>query len=156
MGTLSLLFALTTMPYGVRGRTLVPPEFAGIISGQPKVFQKFIADHNGKIVRLQLYFDKEAPIEKVKAKAVYPPYGYKGDGDLALFSVGDRTFWLHGSAKGKSWTTAPYWNATQRSVVGQFRVVKNRKAGGGRWFDLVYVRPAGPPHIPKDPDPDGI
>ena len=154
MGTLSLLLAVAVLPTGGGGRTLGPPEFAGIVSGQPAVFRKFIADHNGQIVRLQLYFDKEVRIKQVKAKAVYPPYGYKGDGDLALFGVGDRTFWLQGSAKGKSWTTAPYWNAAQRSVVGRFRVKKNRKAGGGRWFDLTYVGPAGPPNVPKNADPD--
>ena len=154
MGTLSLLLVAAVLPPGGGERVLGLPEFAGILSGQPAAFRKFIADHNGKVVRLQIYFDKEVSTGEVMAKAVYPPYGYKGDGDLALFNVGDRTFWLQGSAKGKSWTTAPYWNAKDRSVVGRFQVRKNLKAGGGKWYDLTYVGPAGAPNIPKDAGPD--
>ena len=149
-----MLLLLSALAPGTLATRVGPPEFAGIVSGQPAVFRKFIADHNGQVVRLQLYFDKEVSTGETLAKAVYPPYGYKGDGNLALFNVGDRSFWLKGSAKGKSWTTAPYWSAKDRSVVGRFRVRKNLRAGGGKWFDLTYVGPAGPPNIPKDAGPD--
>lgn len=149
---LGVLLPLVLVPAALAQK---PKEYAGIVSGQPAVFRAFVAENDGKLVRLQLYFDAEPKDGKTKAKAVYEPYGYKGDGDLALFNVGDRTYWLSGGPRNQSWRKAPYWEARNRAVVGVFRVAKNRRAGGGRWFDLTYVRPAGPPNVPKHPDPDG-
>ena len=142
--------------------TLVPPalaqkakpkEFAGILSGQPASFRSFIAKNEGKLVRLSVFFDAEPKVGKAKAGAVYEPYGYKGSDSLALFGVGDRTYWLTGLKEGKSWRKAPFWDDKKLWLKGTFRVKKNRRAGGGRWFDLLYVRPAGPPDVVPDGDP---
>ena len=104
---------------------------------------------------MQLYFDKEPGQGEPTGKTVYEPYGYKGDNDLALFAVGDRTCWLSGGPRNVSWRKAPYWVDRNRAVVGTFRVEKNRYRGKGRWFDLIYVGPVGPPSVPAHPDPDG-
>ena len=127
-------------------------EFAGIVSGQPAAFRSFIAENDGKLVRLNLFFDAEPKNGTIKAGAVYEPYGYKGGESLALFNVGDRAYWLQAPKGGKSWRTAPFWDQKKLWLKGTFRVRKNRHAGGGRWFDLVYVRPVGPPDFVPDGD----
>lgn len=150
----SVLLALATAS-GVHAQGGKPREFAGIVSGQPAGFNAFIRANEGKVVQLSLFFDKLPQPGKERSGAVYPPTGYRGEELTPFFTVKEGTYWIRRPPGGRNWRKTPFWDNDKDWLLGRFRVRKNPRAGRGRWYYLDYVGPAGPPSIPKNPNPDG-
>lgn len=121
--------------------TAAPKSYKGVLSNASDQarFERFIRANIGKTVRLTLTFTRYDNSGKTRYPkgAVTTPYGYKGSESLAIFGIGDRTYWLQGIPDGRRWEDAVGFKDAAQTFTATFRVSKNKRAGGGKWYDLT-------------------
>ena len=134
--------ALGAVALGLATHAPAQRSYKGRIGANPAAFNRFIARNDGKTVRLDVTFDPEPTAVGAVPDTgrVFRPYGYRGSEDYPMFAVGDRSFFITGLPRGVAWTRSVNWTEESRRLRGSFRVRRNRKAGGGKWFDLTPVK----------------